>query len=142
MIKISHKYKTNIGVYKQAASRKAASKVSAKYPNTNVKLMNAKIIMNNETFARPIKIRIKARSENPLLQAIGKHKALVTQEITRVEDHSNYDSTLDTALEKVFEYFNKQESTYADLAQKSKHGKTNYSLLNFLNKALSRPVIL
>ena len=131
---ITRNYKSNIGIFGRKASRKAVSKFSAQYPNTNVKLTNAKIIMkDDEGFERATTIKIKARSQNPLLQSLGKHKATVTQDITRVDGHNNYGITLDNALGKVFEHFENQEKEIA-----SKGTKTKFPILTSLRKTLSR----
>lgn len=141
MIKITHRYKSNLGAYKQKTSRKAVSKIAAQYPNTNVKLTNSKIIMDS-TLQRPVKIKIKAQSENPELQVLGKHKAVLTQKIYRGDGRNYYNITFDNALEKILEHFKKQEQTYTNLEQKSKTNKTNYPFLKFLRKTLSLPVKL
>jgi len=127
---ITRKYKTNIGVFGRKASRKAISKYSAQYPNTNIKLTNSQIIMKEvEGFSRPTEIKIKANS--------GKHKAVVTQEITRTADHNNYAATLDNALGKIYKHFDTQEKTLANTGKKNK-----FPVFTFLHKIFSRPVKL
>ena len=119
MINISRQYKTNIGYFRQQASRKAASKFAALYPNTNIKLTNSEIIMD-KSLQRPVKIKIKASSQNPQLQSLGKDKAVLTQKIYRADGRNYYDITLESAIGKIFTHFNTQEKAIATTETKHK----------------------